>query len=81
MNHAKPRAWLFSLANRGNATALPHPLLPTRSALNRVGLERHWNNVVPLTGTDRVLMISMSASSERVVGNVGDGATTTTSVG
>jgi outer membrane protein assembly factor BamB len=37
-------------------------LLPTRSALARVGLERHWMAVVPLHTTERVIELSMAGS-------------------
>jgi outer membrane protein assembly factor BamB len=36
--------------------------LPTRTALARIGLERHWFAVVPLTGDEQVLGISLSDS-------------------
>jgi outer membrane protein assembly factor BamB len=36
-------------------------LLPTRTALARLGLERHWMAVVPLVGTERLLGISISS--------------------
>jgi hypothetical protein len=35
-------------------------LVPTRTALARLGLERHWTGVVPLTGTERLIEISIS---------------------
>jgi len=38
----------------------PHDLLPTRTSLDRLGLERHWFGVVPLTETERLLRISLS---------------------
>jgi len=34
-------------------------LLPTRTALARLGLERHWYNVIPLSQTERVLELSI----------------------
>ncbi len=46
--------------------------LPTRSALNRVGLERHWNQVVPLDGTERVIGLSMASSSSTVRNSITD---------
>jgi outer membrane protein assembly factor BamB len=38
----------------------PHDLLPTRSALARVGLERQWFGVVPLVETERLLKITLA---------------------
>jgi outer membrane protein assembly factor BamB len=35
-------------------------LIPTRAALARLGLERHWMGFVPLTGAERVLSISIA---------------------
>lgn len=34
-------------------------LVPTRTALDRLGLERHWMAAVPLTGPERVMGLSM----------------------
>jgi outer membrane protein assembly factor BamB len=39
----------------------PRDLLPTRTSLERLGLERQWYSVVPLLETERLLMISRSA--------------------
>ncbi|MGO9465498.1 MAG: PQQ-binding-like beta-propeller repeat protein [Isosphaeraceae bacterium] len=47
----------------GSARAqMPFPvdLLPTRTSLERLGLERQWYGVVPLTETERVLKISLT---------------------
>jgi outer membrane protein assembly factor BamB len=38
----------------------PVDILPTRSSLERLGLERQWFGVVPLTETERVLKISLA---------------------
>jgi outer membrane protein assembly factor BamB len=38
----------------------PKDLIPTRTALARMGLERLWMAVVPLAGTERLLQISRS---------------------
>ena len=38
----------------------PRDLVPTRSALGRLGLERQWMTAVPLTGTERLTEISMA---------------------
>lgn len=35
-------------------------LVPNRTALGRLGLERHWTGVVPLQGPERVLQLSLS---------------------
>src|SRR3712207_1353367 len=35
-------------------------LLPTRSAMARVGLERHWMAMVPLIATERLVEISLA---------------------
>src|SRR4051794_33199449 len=35
-------------------------LLPTRSALARVGLERHWMAMIPMVATERLLEISLA---------------------
>jgi outer membrane protein assembly factor BamB len=34
--------------------------IPTRTALGRVGLERHWSGVVPLEGAERLIQVSLS---------------------
>ncbi|HZW30582.1 MAG TPA: PQQ-binding-like beta-propeller repeat protein [Isosphaeraceae bacterium] len=39
----------------------PRDLLPTRTSLERLGLERQWYNVVPLVETERLLRISRTA--------------------
>jgi outer membrane protein assembly factor BamB len=38
----------------------PSDLVPTRSALERVGLERHWYAVIPLVETERLMRISLT---------------------
>ncbi len=38
----------------------PHDLVPPRSALERLGLERQWFGVVPLIETERLLRISLA---------------------
>jgi outer membrane protein assembly factor BamB len=38
----------------------PADLLPTRSALERLGMERQWYGVVPLAGAERLLRISLA---------------------
>src|SRR3954447_20788260 len=38
----------------------PHDIVPTRTALARLGLERQWMGVIPLTGDERVLLVSLS---------------------
>jgi len=38
----------------------PVDLVPTRTALERLGLERQWFGVVPLTETERLLKISLT---------------------
>ncbi len=38
----------------------PVDLLPTRTSLERLGLERQWYGVVPLTETERLLKISLT---------------------
>ena len=39
----------------------PRDLIPTRTSLERLGLERQWYNVVPLNATERLLGISRTA--------------------
>ena len=46
--------------------------LPTHTALNRVGLERHWHQVIPLDGTERVLGLSMASSATPIASSVND---------
>src|SRR4051812_17525838 len=41
-------------------TPIHRDLIPTRSALARVGLERHWMALVPIIGTERLLEISIA---------------------
>jgi len=54
---------LGTLMTGGSARAqMPFPvkLIPTRSALQRLGLERHWFGIIPLSETERLLTISIS---------------------
>src|SRR5262249_33682807 len=37
----------------------PRDLIPTRTALGRLGLEQHWMAVVPIVRTERLLSISL----------------------
>jgi outer membrane protein assembly factor BamB len=39
----------------------PAKLIPTRTALDRLGLERHWFGVIPLIETERLLKISIGS--------------------
>jgi outer membrane protein assembly factor BamB len=39
----------------------PRDLIPTRTSLERLGLERQWYNVVPLNATERLLGISRTS--------------------
>lgn len=41
-------------------TLVPRDVIPSRTSLSRVGLERQWMTAVPLSGTERVLEISKS---------------------
>ncbi|MGE3819225.1 MAG: PQQ-binding-like beta-propeller repeat protein [Isosphaeraceae bacterium] len=55
-------AWAFLalIAPRAHAQSpYPSDLVPTRTALSRLGLERHWMGAVPLTGPERVMGLSM----------------------
>src|SRR5512135_557505 len=56
-------AWLL-LSVVGSPTLAQIPihrdLLPTRTALARVGLERHWMALVPIVGSERLLGISIA---------------------
>lgn len=57
--------WVILGAIVASASAraqMPFPvdLLPTRTALERLGLERQWYGVVPLTETERLLKISFA---------------------
>jgi len=58
--------WVIACTIGAGASAkaqMPFPvdLLPTRTSLERLGLERQWFSVVPLTETERVLKISLAA--------------------
>ncbi len=55
---------LASVAGTGVAqaqTAFPVNLIPKRSSLERLGLERHWYGVVPMAETEKVLRISLTS--------------------
>lgn len=39
---------------------VPRDIIPTRTSLSRLGLERQWMTAIPLAGTERVLEISRS---------------------
>jgi outer membrane protein assembly factor BamB len=56
-------AWLL-LSVVGSSTLAQIPihrdLLPTRTTLARVGLERHWMALVPIVGNERLLRISIA---------------------
>jgi len=39
---------------------VPRDIIPTRTSLSRLGLERQWMTSIPLSGTERVLEISRS---------------------
>lgn len=56
-------AWLFLGLVVSTARAqVPYGehLIPTRTALGRIGLERHWVGVVPLSGVERLIEISIA---------------------
>lgn len=62
-----PRHWIFGwvvLVSVGSAAPAQTPysrnLLPTRTALARVGLERNWMAAIPLVGAERVSEISIA---------------------
>lgn len=40
--------------------ALSRSSIPTRSALERVGLEKNWSAFVPITATERVILLSIA---------------------
>ncbi len=42
----------------------PVKLVPTRTSLDRLGLERHWFGVVPLVETERLLKISVAPKAK-----------------
>src|ERR1700733_4221478 len=57
--------WVFVIGifASGSARAqMPFPvdLVPTRTALERLGLERQWFGVIPLVESERLMRISMS---------------------
>jgi outer membrane protein assembly factor BamB len=56
-------AWVVAILAATAARAqipISRDLLPTRSALARLGLERHWMTLVPIVGPERLTSISMS---------------------
>ena len=56
-------AWVAALLATTAARAqMPYSadLIPTRTSLSRLGLERHWMGYVPLVGTERLLSISLA---------------------
>src|SRR4051794_8271297 len=58
-------AWVLTILVVTPATAqipVPRDLVPTRSSMARLGLERHWMAMVPLAGTERVLSISLAGN-------------------
>ncbi len=57
--------WAFLLAMLAGLparaqTPFASDLVPTRTALSRLGLERQWMAVIPVVGDERVLSVSMS---------------------
>ena len=54
---------LLTLAGPSVRAQIPfaHDVIPTRTSLGRLGLDRHWTAVVPLRETERLLRISRSA--------------------
>ena len=63
-------AWVMvgTILVGGSAKAqrpFPVNLVPTRSALDRLGLERHWFAVVPLVETERLLRISVADKTSK----------------
>lgn len=62
-------------------TPFARSIIPSRDALGRVGLERHWSTAVPLeAGPERVVAVSMAGHgvNERQSGTVYDAPATTT---
>jgi outer membrane protein assembly factor BamB len=56
-------AWIAAiLATTAANGQIPYSpdLIPTRTALARLGLEQHWMGFVPVVGTERVLSISIA---------------------
>ena len=58
--------WALLLVSLGGPTVraqnpFPKDLIPTRTALGRLGLERQWTAVIPLHETERLLRLSRSA--------------------
>jgi len=81
MSRRNALAWVvLGLALVGPARAqIPYSseLLPSHTALNRVGLERHWQASVPLgIGYERVLSVGLSATGVTVSGTVADASGT-----
>jgi outer membrane protein assembly factor BamB len=63
-------AWVMvgTILVGGSAKAqrpFPVNLVPKQSALNRLGLERHWFGVVPLVETERLLRISVADKTKK----------------
>ena len=59
-------AWALALLVLGGPSVqaqvpFARDLIPSRTSLARVGLERQWLAVVPLNDTERLLLISRSA--------------------
>lgn len=65
MSRRSARIWMVGLLTLW-APAAPAQIpysqksIPSRIALGRVGLERHWSGVVPLEGAERLIQISLS---------------------
>ena len=87
LQHAKGRAhvpptapfWVFviGILAGGSARAqMPFPvdLIPTRTALERLGLERQWFGVIPLVETERLMRITMSGDRLFAQTDLRDGA-------
>ncbi|MEO6808647.1 MAG: PQQ-binding-like beta-propeller repeat protein [Isosphaeraceae bacterium] len=84
MTRRSPLAWLL-IPLMGMVAQAQTPfarsIIPSRSALGRIGLERHWSTAVPLrAGTERVLALSMAGHgiNERQPGTVYDAPATPT---
>jgi outer membrane protein assembly factor BamB len=63
-------AWVMvgTIMVGGSAKAqrpFPVDLVPKRSSLDRLGLERHWFGIVPLVETERVLRISVADKTSK----------------
>jgi outer membrane protein assembly factor BamB len=56
-------AWVLSILAAATAQAqipISRDMVPTRTAMARLGLERHWMVLVPVSGTERLLSISLA---------------------